>query len=198
MTMSPLLIAVMCFVAAAVLAAADLLVPSGGALAIASLLAALASIYFAFQSSYQTGVIMLTLILICIPIFIIVALKWWAHTPIGKLVVLKTPPEPDQPVDSEQQQLQELVGQVGVAQSPLMPYGFVKLHGRSYNAMCDSGYVEAGQNVMVNGVQQRNLVVAATSLAPSSAPTKKTLEPETANENLLDRPANELGIDSWE
>lgn len=196
--MSPLLLAVICFVIAAVLAVADLLVPSGGVLAVASLVAALASVYFAFQSSYAVGIVMLTLILIAIPLFIAIALRLWPHTPIGKLVILKTPEPAVPPAEETQNELEQFIGQVGVTQSPLMPYGFVRLLGRSYNAMCDSGYIETGTNVIVTSVQQRNLVVAITSLSPTTPLAPKATDPAPPAESLLDRPAEELGLDSIE
>ncbi len=194
--MSPLVLAVICLVIAAVLAVVDLLVPSGGVLAVAALVAALTSVYFGFQSGYTAGLITLVVMLVGIPLFIAVALRLWPHTPIGKRVILKTP-EPSEPaVDQAQSPLQDLIGQVGVAQNPLMPYGFVRLLGRSYNAMCESGYIEAGQNVIVTAVQQRNLIVAATNLAPSIPAPAKPPEPQATNESLLERPAEELGLDS--
>lgn len=196
--MSPLVLAVICFIIAAVLAVVDLLIPSGGILAVASLIAGLVSVYFGFQSGYTTGVITLTLILIAIPLFIAVALRLWPHTPIGKRVILKAPDQPEPTATSDQAELQELIGQVGVTQSSLMPYGFVRLQGRNYNAMCESGFVDARQNVIVMSVQQRNLIVTSTNLPPTTpvvAQTPQAIEPA---ESLLDRPAEELGLDSIE
>ncbi len=194
--MSPLVLAIVCFVIAAVLAVVDLLIPSGGVLAVASLVASLVSVYFGFQSSYAIGVATLALMLVCIPVFIAVALRLWPHTPIGKRVILKAPPQAEPPLEAEQQQLQELVGLVGVAQSPLMPYGFIRLLGRTYNAMCDSGVIEIGQNVLVTAVQQRNLVVTRTTRPPSSGSSSKATEPTAPPESLLDIPAEDLGLDS--
>ena len=191
-----MLLAVIFFVFAALLAVVDLLVPSGGILAVAGLLAALGSVYFAFQSGYMAGVMMLTLILVSIPLFIAFALRLWPHSPIGKLVILKAPVARDESQEPAQSALHELIGQVGVTQNALMPYGFVRLLGRSYNAMCESGLIEAGQNVIVTAVQQKNLVVAATLLAVSQPEPAKSPEPIASNENLLDRPAEELGLDS--
>lgn len=196
--MNPLVLAVICFVIAAVLAVADLLVPSGGVLAVASLVAALISVYFGFQSGYTVGVVTLTLILIAIPLFIAVALRLWPHTPIGKRVILKAPDQPDSTLAPEQSQLQELIGQVGVTQNSLMPCGFIKLNGRSYNAMCESGFIEAKENVVVTGIQQRNLIVAATSLSPTTTAPAPATQPVTPSESFLDRPAEELGLDSIE
>lgn len=196
--MSPLVLAVICFIVAAVLAVVDLLVPSGGVLAVASLVAALVSVFFGFQSGYTTGVVTLTLMLIAIPLFIAVALRLWPHTPIGKRVILKAPEQPEQSLEPQQVEMQELIGQVGVTQNSLMPYGFVRLNGRNYNAVCESGLIEARQNVVVIAVQQRNLIVAVTSLSPTTPKVAAAEQPAASNESLLDRPAEELGLDSIE
>ncbi len=79
-----------------------------------------------------------------------------------------------------------------------MPYGFIRLQGRNYNAMCESGVIEAKQNVVVIAVQQRNLIVAPTHLSPTESVPIKTPEPSAPPESLLDRPAEELGLDSLE
>ncbi|MCC6509787.1 MAG: NfeD family protein [Pirellulaceae bacterium] len=196
--MDPLLIAILCFLLAGALAAADLLVPSGGSLALASLLAATVSIFFAFRSSYIAGVSMLVLLLVAIPVFLVVAIRIWPYTPIGRRVILKAPVSQPVQSNSPNAQLQELIGQVGVVQSPLMPYGFVRINRRNYNATCESGSIDAGQNVQVIAVQQRNLVVAITNLSPTTTlpADPSQLAAEVKNESLLDRPANELGLDS--
>ncbi len=129
---------------------------------------------------------MLATILVAIPIFIALALRLWPHTPIGKLVILKTP-EPVEDTSDEQahDELQDLIGLVGVTVSPLMPYGFVRLAGRSYNAVCDSGFIEVNEKVLVTAIQQRNLVVAITSQSPTHASEES--EPAARQKNNLDR-----------
>lgn len=199
-TMDPLVIAILCILLAGALAVVDLLVPSGGILAVLSLLAAVVSVYFGFRSGYTSGMVVLTVILVAIPVFLAVALRIWPHTPIGRRLILKAPEAHEVAVDPTLVQLQELVGQVGVTQNSLMPCGMVRIQRRNYNAMCDCGIIEAGQNVEVISVQQRNLVVAPTTLSParSLGQPMPDREPSVAKESLLDRPAEELGLDSLE
>ncbi len=198
--MDPLLVAILCLLLAGALAAIDLFVPSGGVLAISSLLAGTASVFFAFRSGSTAGLMMLCVILIAIPIFITVALRVWPYTPVGRRIILRTPSAPVPPT-APPSEFEELIGKVGVTQSALMPFGYVRIEGRNYNAVTESGVIDPGSNVQVLSIQQRNLVVAITSLSPSvrlETPLKSEPTTPPLGESLLDRPAEDLGLDSLE
>ncbi len=204
--MDPIVIAVLCVVAAMVLAIADLFIPSGGMLAVASLLMAMIGVYFGFRSSSTAGLVTLSLILLGIPIFITVALHAWPYTPIGKRVILRTPGEDVKTQTTPDDPLLELIGQIGIAQNSLMPSGHVRLNHRNYNAVADGPIIEAGQAVEIIAVKQRNLIVVASRNRPTSddvandSPGNET-GPKSGKlpklgESLLDRPAEDLGLDS--
>ena len=77
---------------------------------------------------------------------------------------------------------------------------------RRFNAVAESGIVEAGERVKVIAVRERNLVVRVTdeplsvTLNLSPAPTVKTdssdSQEQKSNQNLLELSAEELGLDS--
>ncbi len=54
--------------------------------------------------------------------------------------------------------VQGLIGQVGVAQSPLTPYGKVFVHGELWDAL-SSASVSEGESVIVRGVENLQLQV---------------------------------------
>lgn len=193
--MDPLLIAILCFILAIILAAADLLLPSGGVLVISSILAALACIYFAFRSSVAAGTAMIVLILVAIPIFLVVAIRVWPHTPFGRRVILKAPmlAKSSSPQNDP---LEQLVGQVGVAQNSLIPSGHVRINHHNYNARSELGIIEAGQPVEVVAVKQRELIVVFSKRPPETKPLEVEDGQLNPGESLLDRPAEELGLDS--
>jgi membrane-bound serine protease (ClpP class) len=201
--MDPLLIAILCFLLAVGLAAADLLLPSGGALALTSLLSAVASVYIAFRSGHTAGAMMLMLILVAIPVFLVAALRVWPHTPIGRMIILRTPAEREASVHAaaEAEPLLQLVGQVGITQNSLLPSGHVRIDHHNYNALCDCGVIEAGQIVEVVAIRQRNLVVVPTTVPiPARPRTSHAVESKVPRlgESLLDRPPEDLGLDSLE
>ena len=200
--MDPLLIAILCFLLAAGLAAADLLLPSGGGLALASLLSAIVSIFFAFRSGPTAGAMMLILILVAVPVFMVAALRLWPHTPIGRMIILRTPAEREASASAiiVDDPLLELVGQTGITQNSLLPTGHVRIDHHNYNALCDCGVIEAGQVVEVVAVRQRNLVVVPTTVPARSRVAHAALEAKTPRlgESLLDRPPEDLGLDTLE
>lgn len=84
-----------------------------------------------------------------------------------------------------------------------MPAGQIRIGSKQYNAIAGSGMIEAGQNVEVIGFKERNLIVRATtakatdtSELPGSTPEATDDDLEKPPESLLDRPADELGLDS--
>ena len=188
------------------LALVDLYVPSAGMLVVLSLVAAVGSIVFGFRSGTTGGMTMLTLVAATIPILGLVAIRIWPHTPIGRRIVLSLPPEPSVQPNVKQNVLNELIGYVVVSEYPLMPSGQLTIDHRPYNASAEAGYIDIGCRVEVVAVRQRELIVRATDkpLTPVRPRERvddfdKQYQQELANNsNLLDVPANELGLDSLE
>ncbi len=202
--MDPVYIAVMLYISAIVLALVDLYVPSAGTLLLLSLFAAIGSVVFGFQSGTTAGMTMLTLVAISIPVIALVAIRIWPHTPVGRRIVLRLPPEQPRMSNEKQNILAELVGSVVVSEYPLMPSGQITIDRRPYSAFAEAGYIDAGWRIEVVGVRQRDLIVRVTDkpLTPVRPQGRmddfaKQSEKELAsNTNLLDVPANELGLDS--
>jgi membrane-bound ClpP family serine protease len=201
--MDPLVLAICCFALAIALALLDIFVPSGGVLVILSMISAIGSILFGFRSGNTAGMVMLTLLLAAVPGFLLLTLRMWPHTPIGRLIVLPTPGQPkrnnpreNEATEPEADPMQQLVGQIGIAQNPLMPTGHVRIQHRNYNAVAERGLIEAGQRVEVLAVRQRNLIVAVTTRQIPSSNTPPKEEQPVAGQSLLDLPADQLGLDS--
>jgi membrane-bound ClpP family serine protease len=200
----PIYIAIILYVCAIVMALVDLYIPSAGMLLLLSLVAAVGSVIFGFQRSTTSGMTMLTLVAATIPILGVVAIRIWPHTPIGRRIVLGLPPERTKTANSQQNALTELIGCVIVSEYPLMPSGQITIDHRPYNAFAEAGCIDAGQHVEVIAVRQRDLIVRATDkpLSPIRPrdPTqdfgKKPIAEFASSSNLLDVPAEELGLDS--
>ncbi len=220
--MDPLYFALLLYVAALALAAVDLLVPSGGLLAVMAALAAFASILFGFRSSTTAGMAMLTVVIASIPVFLILAIKIWPHTPLGRRIILKLPNRVDSKPQAHSDALKSLVGRVLLSETGLMPMGQIRIGHRRYDAVAESGFIEAGERIKVLLVREKLLVVRATTepLSPpenTNTPEKVQLDSESRatekdqfdsesratkqagdERSLLDRPAEELGLDSLE
>ena len=204
--MDPLYLALLLYIAAFALAIVDLFVPSGGMLLVLATLAALAAVLFGFRSGNTVGMGMLTLVVATIPVFVFLAIKIWPHTPLGRRIILKLPSSKSTAAGVEADPLQELVGCVLLAETAFLPTGQLRVGHRRFNAMAESGFIEAGSHVRVLSVHERNLIVRATDepLTVRAAAPHETASRELDSQNsedgasLLDRPAEELGLDSLE
>ena len=204
--MDPFYLALILYVLAVVLAVVDLFVPSGGMLILMAVLAATGSVLFGFRSGTTLGMTMLTLVVASVPVFALVAIKIWPLTPIGRRIILGLPKPRDKEQANPPDLLQSAIGSVFLAEHALLPTGHLRIGHRRFNAVAESGIVEAGERVKVVAVRERNLIVRVTdeplsvtiNLSPN--PTVKAdasaSDEQKSNQNLLELSAEELGLDS--
>lgn len=188
--------AILLLIGAFALVFLDIFVPSGGMLLVLAGGAALGSVLFGFRASSTVGITILTLVVGSIPVLGVLAVQIWPHTPVGKRIVLKLPQDNASATPSEASNMSDLIGQVVVSEYPMIPSNQLTIGRRVYNAVAESGYIEAGQTVEVVAIKERNLVVRLTHRPPSEPISRNPRATEQAQENLLDLPANQLGLDS--
>jgi membrane-bound ClpP family serine protease len=169
----------------------EIFVPSGGLLSCLSALAIVASLVVAFLGGIQFGVLMLGITSVVLPTIVALALKWWPHTPIGRLILIQRPKSPDDvlPESEEYRGLEELVGRRGKTRSCMMPSGAVRIENRTYDAISEGMPIDAGQWVEVIDVRTHRIVVRP---AHGEAPPSPDAAP---SEDVLSRPIDSLGID---
>lgn len=184
-------IALLFFLAALVVFAIDLMIPTGGVLIAVTGVLGLAAVYFAFRHSPTSGWWMLVASLGMIPVMLLTLLYVWPKTPFGKMLIAK----PDRAKDfvwsdaSEAQDPKGLIGKLGVAQTEFLPHGTVSIDGMEFEAVSEAGPIEAGTNVRVTKLDVGRLVVI-----PTRTPTDPNVP--MSKDSSLDRPSNELGLDS--
>ncbi len=199
--MDPFYMALLLYFAAVAMAFVDLFVPSGGLLLILAALGGTAAVLFGFRSGTYAGMGMLTLVIASIPVFAFLAIRIWPHTPIGRRIILKLPQDTKLSEVPTTDALQQLVGKVMQTETAFLPTGQLRIGHRRINAVAESGFIEAGAHVKILAVRERNLVVRPTTepISPAEPGTGKS-QPEgdqsSSSGSLLDRPAEELGLDS--
>ena len=169
----------------------ELFVPSGGVLSVMAVLAVVAAVVVAFSGGVVPGTIMLVSVLILIPLIIAAAIKWWPHTPIGRLIVLHIPESEDEvlPDTPAYRELKSLVGCRGVAKTKMLPSGAVVIDGRTYDAVSDGTAIDPGQPIRVKAVRTNRIIVALDSRVIPEIP---------GEDNILAKPAEDFGIESLE
>ncbi len=189
--MSLLAIAILLFIAALVIFAIDLMIPSGGVLIGVTACFAFAAVLVAFRYSTNAGVWMLIATLGAAPLMIWGFLELWPRTPIGRRMT-SAPERAGEFVWSDaakSKDFHSLVGAEGIAMSEMIPSGLVQIGNQSYEAFSESGPIDAGKLVRVVRLDVGRLVV--TSIR--SAKQKDTPKSEGSG---LDRPISEFDLDS--
>ena len=166
---------VLCGVALGI-AALELVIPSGGLLALLSGAAVIASVVSFFMYDATAGVVALLTYLVLTPIVVVFGLRLWMNSPMAKYFVLRNTvtgaeePMPDEfespdaatpPAErtSRAVDLRLLVGAFGITITPLRPVGTVKIDERRIEALAENGTIDRGVPVVVTQVYDNQVKV---------------------------------------
>ena len=172
-------------------------VPSLGILSILAGLSLIASISAAFYVGVGTGVTFLAVATLGIPFVLFVMMKFWPHTPIGRLILMERPEDQDDvlPETEEYRGLKSLIGRRGVARTKMLPSGAVAIDNRMFDALTAGVPIEAGQLIEVIGVDMGHLVVAPLE----ESDLEETTSPDSDSaESALSEPLEAFGLDDLE
>jgi membrane-bound ClpP family serine protease len=177
----------------------EVFIPSGGVLGVLSAMAIIGAVVVAFTGGVRSGAIVLGLTAVLVPLVLSVAVKYWPHSPLGRLILIKLPKSDREilPID-EWGDPKQLVGRLGRAKSKMLPGGVVVIERRKYDAVSHGAAIEPGQVVKVVGVRNGRIVVRPSDepLADEPAPQPvKTAEAES-EADLLSQPIDALGLES--
>jgi membrane-bound ClpP family serine protease len=143
------------------LAVMEVFIPSGGILGFLATCSVIAAITVGFMDGRPwVGFAILTTAVFGLPSAVVLALRWWPKTPLGRRMLLRVPSHtevlPDGP---RQRKLKELVGRLGVAKSKMLPAGLVSIDGRKVDAVSEGMPIDAGTRVRVLDVHGNRVVV---------------------------------------
>lgn len=186
--MDPLAWSILLTIAGCALLVLEVLLPSGGLLSVLSLGSFIAGIIIAFRTGGPTtGLTFVGVVIIAGPLAMTLAFRYLPNTAVGKALLGELPSEEDVQPDEPRR---ELLGQIGVARTKMLPSGAVEIDGQMVDAVTRGQSIEPGQNVQVIEVRGNRVVVR---LAPEG------VRPGTKGaEDLLNRSIEDLGIESLE
>lgn len=186
-----LLIAILLFLAAMVIFAIDLMIPSGGLLIGVTGCFAFAAVLVAFRHSNNAGLWMLISTLGAAPLMMWAFLHLWPKTPLGRRMT--SPPEPAGKFvwsdAAKSKDSHSLIGSVGIALGEMIPSGLVQIGDQSFEAFSESGPIDAGKKVRVVRLDIGRLVVA---IVRESKQTDAPMSDGTG----LDRPMSDFDLES--
>ncbi len=165
--MSDLLIIVLLIVAAMVLFLLEILTPLFGALVALAIGALAWAVYIAWTGiSPVAGWVLLIAAVLGSPVYLYFLVKWLPNTPLGRRLFLKNFKAGRGDGTPEADELIELVGKAGTAETTLRPSGAVRIHGRRVIAVAESGMIEKGATVKAVRTSGMNLVVRRSEGGP--------------------------------
>ncbi len=140
----------------------ELIVPSGGLLGLLCALAGIASIGSMFLYDPIWGMATLAAYAVLAPVAIVFGIKLWTSSPLAKRMILgagEPASESALPAGGLENGLAGLVGERGVAITPLRPVGFVRVAGRRLDAVADFGVIDAEADIVVVEIRDNALRV---------------------------------------
>jgi membrane-bound ClpP family serine protease len=190
--LDPLSWAILLMLVGGLLAISEVFVPSGGILGLLSIVAIVASIWLAFyHHGPGVGFVFSTVAVICIPVCMALALKYWPETSLGKRFISQPPSSDEVLPDSEaRRQLKSLVGRIGRAKCDLLPAGAIEIDGQTIDALTQGQPVDKGQMVKVVEVKANRVVVRPLEEGENLS--------ERDPNDVLSQPLESLGLDALE
>ncbi|MDA0803244.1 MAG: hypothetical protein O2819_05750 [Planctomycetota bacterium] len=136
----------------------ELFVPSGGLLAILTILTALGGVISLFLWNELVGLVAMVAMLLAGPIIAVQGVKWWSRTPIGKRAVLNVEAGGGAVRDAAPTGEGErstapgvALGARGITETPLRPGGFMRIGSARVDAIAEGRFIDAGEEVEVIG-----------------------------------------------
>ena len=143
-----------------ILIISELFLPAHGLIGLLGLGIVSYGIYLTHGHSETTAMVAFIVVIVVLPISLLVSVKNWHRTPVGRRV---SPPNPTltaadrMPVDH----MSRYIGRTGRTISPLRPVGVCEFDGKRIECTADFGMIERGVRVEGIRVVDRTLCVQA-------------------------------------
>lgn len=154
-----LVLAVLLYLACAVLIVAEVFVPSGGLISVVAMACLVGGVVIFFQHSAAAGWIGVFLAMVMIPAVLIIAYRIFPKTRFGRNVTLSPPQRQQGDAVPDTPELKKLLGAAGVVLTALRPVGTCDFSGRRLECVAESGYIDKGMKVKVISVQSTQVTV---------------------------------------
>ena len=169
--------------------ALELFLPSAGMLGIVAGCMIIASVVMAFLTGSYTGMFFLMVALLLVPVMLVLMIKIWPHTPIGKRLLSSDETLTDVLPQGEYYDRSDLTGKRGVAKTMMLPSGQVVIDGQKYDAVSDGFPIEAGDQVKVVAIKENRIYV-------QPCDDDDNFQEEPAVDDVMNQPIEKFDLDS--
>ncbi len=171
--LEPWVLAILLLLLGMSLAVLEVFFPSGGLLGVLTVCAVVAALFLGFRSGVGMGLFISAATIIGIPVIVVVALKYWPRTPIGRRIILASS-ETDSAGESEANARRELIGKIGKTKTPMLLAGAVVIEGKVLDAVSEGPAIEAHQPVIVTDVSGNRIKVRPYNSDEGDKPTTQS------------------------
>jgi membrane-bound ClpP family serine protease len=162
----------------------EVFIPSGGVLGVLAAISLVVAIGSAFVvGGLKLGTAFMAGTAVLMPVLVCLLIKLWPKTTFGKRILIRLP-EPHELLPAQHQQRLRLVGQRGVAISPLLPAGAIRIEDRTFDAISDGMSIEKGTTIEVVAIRNNAIVVRPSTMMPDE--TSGTAPPTASDRGPLD------------
>ncbi len=128
---------------------------------------------------------MLVFVAATTPFVFVTMIRVWPHTPIGRRILNRHPGQENMPglmrTLPDGTPLAELIGQIGIARTDLLPSGQVLINNQKIDAVSIGMPIDAGKKIIVTTIQTGKVQVREATLADldknQASPTEERLSP---------------------
>ncbi|HPD28852.1 MAG TPA: hypothetical protein PLL20_02575 [Phycisphaerae bacterium] len=141
---------------------AEIFIPSHGVLSLVAFAMLGFAVYETFQMSGLWGLVGLSSLAVLIPASVLMVVRTWHRTPIGKRIC---PPNPQLSEEDRMplEPLRAVIGRRGRTVTLLRPVGTCDFQGRRYECKAEQGVIQKDVEVEAIGLVDRTLVVRPVS-----------------------------------
>lgn len=142
----------------------EIFIPSYGLLTIGAAGALITGLVLAFRTNLAFGIIALLVVVIILPIEIVIGVKLFPGTWIGRKIVLRATEKTKREERSSESGLFKLEGREGRTTSVCRPAGVAEIDGERVDVVAEGMTIDAGRPVEVIRVEGNRVVVREKSV----------------------------------
>jgi len=146
-------------VAGLVLLMLEILTPSFGLLAATAVAALCGGVWICYGYSPTLGTVVLVALIVGVPMYLAFMVRWLPNTALGQRLFLKRATHAEGEGVPDANELAQLVGKTGTAETLLRPSGAIRVDGKRFVALSESGIISRGQAVKVVRAGGANVIV---------------------------------------
>ena len=150
--MSEIAIIALLFGAGVLVLIAELFIPSHGVLTFVGIALLVAGVVQTYSyGGEKAGAISVIACLVVLPVFVLVAIKVWPRTWVGRRIAPPNPVATTRDSSVPVEEISRYIGQTGRSLSTLRPVGICEFNGRRVSCVAEFGMLDAG--VAVQGLR---------------------------------------------